>query len=132
MTLEQALYSYLSTYAGLTALVSTRIYPVTMPQGVTYPAVTYTRISAPRIHAMGRDTGLASPRVQVDCWGSSYSSVKGVAAQVRAALQDFSGLMGGAGGVTVQRAFIEGDRDLYESDTQTHRTSMDFIIWCLE
>ena len=132
MLLEQALYSYLSGVAGLTALVSTRIYPLMMPQDVTLPAVTYQRISGPRVHTMGTDPGLESPRFQLSSWASSYSSVKAVAEQVRLALQDYAGTMGGAGGVVVQRAFLEGDQDFYEPDTLIYQVASDFIIWAEE
>jgi hypothetical protein len=49
-----------------------------------------------------------------------------------AALRDFSGIMGGEGGVTVQRIFYEDSTDLYEPVADGVRRcgrALDFIIW---
>ncbi len=133
MTIEEALYSYLKGYAGLAALVSTRIYPLILPQDSTFPAVTYQRISGPRIHTMGNDPGLAYPRFQVSCWGKTYASAKAVAAQVIAALQNQRNTTwGGTGGVMVQASILESDRDLYEPDTQVYHVPVDVTIWFIE
>lgn len=129
MFIEEAIYSYLSGHAGLTALVSNRIYPLVMPQNTILPAVTFSKVSGPRVHAMQKDTGMAYPRFQVSCWGSTYKQAKEVAAQVRAALQDYKGTMGGAGGVVVGGVFIQDENDLYEPGTQVYHVALDFIIW---
>ncbi len=129
MFIEEALYSYLSGHAGLTNLVGTRIYPLVMPQNISLPAATFSKVSGPRVHAMQKDAGMAYPRFQVSCWGITYKSTKEVAAQVRAALQDFKGTMGGAGGVVVGGVFIQDENDLYEPGTHVYHVALDFIIW---
>lgn len=129
MNIEEAIYSYLKDNAGLAALVSDRIYPLTMPQNCTMPAVTYRKVSGPRIHTMGTDPGLAYPRFQFSCWGSSYSSAKNVAKKVQAALQDYKGQMGGALGVVVQASIMENELDLYEPDTGLYHIPVDLVIW---
>ena len=108
VTLREAIYNYLSGYTGLTDLVSTRIYSQVMPQGVVYPAVTYQVISPGTVnHLMNSDSGLyKDPQVQVSSWASTQSSGDAVAVQVSAALKDYSGTMGGDGGITVQRVFL--------------------------
>jgi hypothetical protein len=58
--IDDAMYSYLSTYAGLVALVSKRIYPIVMPLNVTLPAVSYQRISTERVHAFSSGCNLSS------------------------------------------------------------------------
>lgn len=127
--LETALTYALGHHAGLIALVGSRIYPMMVPQGAALPAVTYQRISGERIHAMVDDPGLASPRIQVDAWGSTYSSAKAVAAQVIDCLQRWSGVVET---VTVQDTYFQGDQDLYDQETERWQVSMDFIIWHLE
>ncbi len=137
MTLEEGLYAYLSGVSALTALVGKRIYPVVLPPNVVYPAVTYQRISGPRIHTMGNDPGLAYPRIQVSCWyrdisdpQKGYGQVKAVAEQVRLALQNQKSTTWGS--VTIQAVLFDGDNDLYDPDTQVHQVALDFIIWCTE
>ena len=124
--LEQAIDSRLRNYAGLKALVGTRIYPLKLKQRATMPAVTYQRISGPRISAMGADPGVASPRVQIDCWGGTYASSKAVATQVRGALQRYRGTVAA---VEILAVFIESDLDIFEPDAELYRVSTDYVFW---
>lgn len=132
MHLEEALYTYLSTYAGLIALTSTRIYPEEKPQNCIMPAVVYSRISTPREHTMGTDPGLASPRFQFTIYDTNHKNMLDVKAQIKAALQDYSGVMGGAGGVTVQAVILDDENAGYDAETKQYYTDVDYIIWHLE
>lgn len=129
MTIDQALYKYLSTYAGLIALTSTRIYPLAAPQGAALPLVVYQRIDDPPTHAMGSDAAIYQPRYQITAWGSTYAGAQAVAAQVKTALRDYTGVMGGAGGVTVQRVFYEGSSPGRDAETGEYYERQDYIIW---
>jgi hypothetical protein len=132
--LETALYSILTAHTGLMALVSTdgaaRIYPEgEVPQDCSMPYVTYRRISGPREHAMGRDPGLAHPRMEVSAWDDDKADCRAVATQVRLALQDWTGTQDG---VVIQRIFLDGDHDVYNEETWSSGIGCDFIIWHLE
>ena len=117
--METTLYTRLSTYAGLTALVSTRIYPLIMPQGVTYPAVTYQRIATePRESCMVEDVGWARARVQVTAWADTFTSAKAIAAQVRAALQRWTT-------TGIQGTFIIAEYDLYDDEAYKYGAAID-------
>lgn len=133
MVIEEALYAHLSTFAGLAVLVSNRIYPLVLPQKGTYPSITYLKVSGRRLHALQTDPGMASPRFQISCWAQTYTQAKAVAKQVQAALQNFSGVMGGAGGVQVDAVLFENEFDLYEDETEgktkLYHVPVDFIIW---
>ncbi len=130
MELSEALYSYLSGYAGLTALVENRIYP---PSGASQkakaPYVVYQKISDPQLHSSGSDNGPFLPRYQFSCYGRNYDEACDVAAQIRAALRDYTGLMGGEEGVMIQRSFLEDETDLYDENTERCGVAVDFIIW---
>lgn len=116
-SIEASLFTRLSTHAGLSALVSTRVYPFHLPQNPTYPAVSFTKVSSERISAMGSDTGVVRKRFQVSAWGqkngakSGVENVYDVAVQIRAALQRWSGTVGG---VVIQDTFIVNELDLFE------------------
>lgn len=130
MIIEAALYSYLSTYAGLTDLISTRLYPLVLPQNPTYPAITYLKVS----RVGGRAMKSTNPRhirarFQFSCWATSYSSAKAVAVQVQTALQDYNGVMGGSGGVTVLDSEPINELDIYEPDTKLYHVPIDIMIW---
>lgn len=86
MAAEDALYTLLSGAAGVTALVSTRIYPDVLPEDCAYPAVVFARQSTePYLgignQVFGTDVGLA-----IGCWATTRTSADAVAAAVEAAL----------------------------------------------
>lgn len=129
MTIDDAIYAYLSTYAGLTALISTRVYPDVMPQGAVLPVIVHQQISGIRVHAMGNDPGLAYPQWQFTCWATTKLAAKTVAVQLRTALQNYSGTMGGAGGVVVQRVYIDDEASGQDPPTGLFFVRQDYIIW---
>ena len=137
MTLDEAIYSRLSGYAGLSALVSDRIYPGEIPQGDDLPAVTMQLISTYQPKASGTNPTLSRPRWRMRSWGETMASAKGVAVQVKAALGDYTGTMGGAGGVVVQRVFFDNqgyEEPLYNPETKeiTEGVWQDYLIWAEE
>ena len=121
MSLESDLFTKLSTHAGLSALVGTRIYPNRLPDNPTLPAVVYQRITTMNVLASG-DVPLIRARMQVDCWDDSYLSVAAVAAQVHAALD-----MGSSTGL--EASIPEDEDDSYDTDAQLHRKRLDFFVW---
>lgn len=135
-TLEEGLYSYLSAYAGLTALISTRVYPFKIPQTATLPCMTYQRVSTPRFHVMdtsGSGGDLAFPRIQFDVWAETYTAAKAITDQLRAALNGKRGSIGsGASTVTIQAALVQDEAPEYDSTTNLYRSRSDFIIWHLD
>lgn len=106
--IENAIFQRLSGFTALTALVSTRITPHLLTQETAYPAVTYFIVAAPRETAMGSDPGIVHARVQIDAWGTTYSSTRDVKEQVRAALQRFRGTLDTT---IILDCFLEDDRD---------------------
>lgn len=126
MSIGEGLYAYLSAYAGLISLVSTRIYPVTIPQGAAMPGVSIQLIDVQPVRTGTTDAGLESALYQVNSWATTYAGAKAVAAQVKAALRDYGGAMGS---VTAQRVFYEGERDQYNETPERYGVSQDFTIW---
>lgn len=124
--LEEALFSYLTGYAGLSALIGTRLYPVQFPQGVTLPAMTYQQVSSPEVYSHDGYSGLRSPRFQFTCRGSTYLEAKQVAAQLKAALRGYAGLM--AGSVNVRGARIENEIDQIEPELGIYDVIVDAVI----
>ena len=132
MIVEEALYHRLANFAGLAALVSTRIYPMRLPPAVTLPAVTYQRVSGVRVQSLGGPTGLASPRFQISVWASTYSAAKAVATQIRYALDGFQGNMGASPFINVGGITLENELELIDPDTQLFHIPSDFTIWHAE
>jgi hypothetical protein len=130
MTIESELFSRLTGFAGLAALIGDRVYPVKLPQNVTLPAITYLKVSAIRASNFGVDTGDVRYRIQINCWsdkkpGEALGS-NTVAAQVKAALKRYRG-------GNFQESFLENEiDDDYDDDAENFRVIMDFIIWFKE
>ena len=123
MSIETEIFTRLTTFAGLSALIATRAYPNVMPQGVTYPAVTYRRVSATRFPAMGADTGLVRARFQVDSWAVDYAGVRVVAEEVRKALQRWTNPTG----TVVQDTFVVNEIDLFEPSVDTDDAGLQHV-----
>lgn len=127
MTIESVLYTRLTTHAGLSALTALRVYPNVLPQNVSYPAISFRRVSSERPSAMGSDIGLVRARFQFDVWAESYDLAPGArtsAEQVRLALQRWSD----AGPPVVQEVFFLNDLDLFEPQTALHHVALDFEV----
>ena len=62
----KAIRTRLLSVSAVTDLVSTRIYPLTLPQGVTMPAVRYQRVSGNSDPHVRGTTGAATARLQFD------------------------------------------------------------------
>lgn len=127
MTVEEALYSILSGNAGVAALVSTRIYPVQPPQGATAPWVVYSKAASPRELTYGQDLG-GHPHFDLVCTGKTFDSAAAVSLAVRAALQNYTGLVGGAGGCSIVAAQQQNEVDMYDPQYLLYHRILDFRI----
>jgi hypothetical protein len=84
--LEAGLFSLLSTDAGVSALVGTRIYPdIGPPDNPTYPYITYSDIAAHSEYAL--DGAEARDRlIQFDVWAATKANGTQVLTALRNAL----------------------------------------------
>ena len=120
MTLRQALYNKIITQHTIIDLLhsTTNVYHVKMPDNVQYPAISYQIMPGGwRVHTMGSDSGPVGTEVLISCWGKTAEDVENVAAAVRTEIADFSGTMGGVGGISVERIFIESSIEVEYQDT---------------
>lgn len=121
-----ALHSHLTTYSGLAALVSTRVYPVQLPDTPTLPAVTYQRIDTLSVqHRSSQRARFSRPRFQIDGWATSYKIAAAVREQIKAAMGEFRR----SSDPRVDTALLKDDRDIRESSPGRWRCSMDYYIW---
>lgn len=121
MGVEETLYTRLSTFAGLMALIGTRIYPVIMPQGSVKPAVIYQMISGIREAAMGSDPGMVKARYQFTAWATTNLSARNVIKQIRLALERYST-------TDLDDCFIETEYDVYDEGAYLHGRGLDVIV----
>ena len=135
MALESALYNYLTvTATDVLAIVSKRVYPGFLPQGASLPAITYAKVSGPRIEHMGGKTGLEYPRVQINCWASTYSAAKALADKVRIAMDAYSGTWGSD---TIRACILQDEADFIDESPELEARRIfgirqDYEIWHVE
>lgn len=130
MSIEAAIYSRASGHAGLSALVSSRIYPMgEVPQNPVLPFVAWRRISTQRQWAGGSDAAVVSARFQFDAVAASFIECRLLAAQIDAAFRRWRGTLAGT---TVQDSLFETEIDLHEPDaglSGEFHTAIDYRIF---
>ncbi len=134
MELNEAIETYLSGYAGLTALVGKRIYPIKLPDNVTQSSVVYQLISEEEVESFHQpDTDLLGAIYSFTAWAESLSAANSVGRQIRAAFKNYSGVMGGAGGVTIGAILkisrYSGIDLIQEGAKPKYKNVQDFEIW---
>lgn len=128
--IQEAFYSRLSASVAVTAIVGGSVFPHTMPQGATKPALTYDFEFDTASQLLDGVSSLREAFVNVDCWATSYALVHRLANAVEADLLGAAhGEMGSLSppqmidAVRVERRF-----DLFEGDTGLYRVSLQFMI----
>jgi hypothetical protein len=126
MDMQQAFRARLVAAGPVSALVQQRIYWGIRPPKTPLPAITLNVITGNIDEHMKGVQPLQFARVQIDCWGTSYSQTKDlVDAMLAAALPRSRG-----NGIYFRRASATTPRDMSEeADTATiHRKQTDLIV----
>jgi hypothetical protein len=133
MNLRESLYRRLVDDAGVSAIAGTKVFPLVADQDAAAPFVVYQIIAGAREHTMVADSGPQSALVQVASWSTTHTGALELAAAVSVCLKDFSGTLGGSGGVTVQRIFEETEvLDEHEEGAEVEGLwvgRQEFTIW---
>lgn len=128
--MEEGIVARLLTDSGVAALVSDRVYPVSVPQASPMPAIAYVRISGQPVYTSDGESGLASARLEIDCWGETYTSAKQVA---RAVIESLSAWFGTSASIVFQFVLLDTERDFREGGSNNSeylfRTNLDLIVW---
>ena len=77
--------------AKLTAAATTaagRVYPKVIPQDADLPAITYQRISSPRVRSHDGPSGLVFGRFQINAWAATWDAAAALAAEIQTALDN--------------------------------------------
>lgn len=112
MRIDEALRTYLLTNAALTAVVGTRIYPITYPQDGTLPAVVYQQISSLPYFAHDGEMGSAEAHFHISAFSTNYGQAHDVADKVRTALRPIMDAPGIMGDVPVAGVQLENEFDV--------------------
>jgi len=124
MSLESELRTRLAADGTISGLVSTRIYPLKLPQNPTYPAIVFRRISGPRLRHITGASGRGDGRIQIDSWATTYTGAQTLAAAVRASLHGYIGLL-----TTLKVAItLANEIDDYDEDAEKYRVIQDYTL----
>lgn len=116
---ETELYSALTADTTIFAVTSARIYPVVMPQNVSFPAITFERISSQPINGLAGYLGMDNARIMLNVWATRYDEAKELAEDVHDCLNK----------VTAFRALLVNNLDGYDVDTGLYVVSHDYSCW---
>jgi hypothetical protein len=128
--MEEGIIAKLLATSAIEALVAERVHPGRRPQASALPAIDVNTISGAPIYTNDGEAGLASARVEINCWADNYTSAKLLARAVKASLSAF---VGEAGGITFQNVLLDAERDFSETGGNQaeylFRTNLDLIVW---
>lgn len=120
----------LTSAAGNTAKVGTRVYAVRAPQRPTTPYQVVRLISRPEVHTMVADLGHVDARVEVSTFASTYEDCEATALQARSALNDYQGT---TAGFEVDLIALDNEQDIYEDVVSSDerwvwRKNQDYLV----
>ncbi|OFW52739.1 MAG: hypothetical protein A2163_11610 [Actinobacteria bacterium RBG_13_35_12] len=121
MTIEQAIKIFLLSKTGITDLVGQRLNYGVLPQGPTYPYLTFFRINKTNEH----DIDKTDVYFQFDSWALTYIGAVELADEVRKALQREKGIFSG---ISIIQGVYQNEDYNYEPDTKLHHIASDFKI----
>lgn len=120
---EATLFSYLSGLPEVDEFLSQRVYPLRLPPGGEFPAMTYQLTASPRERTQ---TGVSLIRGSFRCffWGKVYDDTVEGARRVNKYLE------GGDPGGPIHRSLVEDERD-WEPEVQSglFRRLLAVVLW---
>lgn len=120
MSIEATIKTVLDGYAGLTALVSTRIYSMQLPQQPTYPNIMFSRTSTNPQNTLNGLNALNNVRMTFEVRGSTALAVRNVITQLKAAILTST---------SFKSLYIDEFHIPYENEINIFRVDVDFSIW---
>jgi hypothetical protein len=123
--IDTAIYTRMTGFAGLSALVSTRVYRQHAPDGPTLPFITFQRIGAARPITLEGEWGYVRALYYFDVFDDEHTSLKLVVTQV---LECLNGLKGTYSGVDIKSILSDDEGDTFETELDIHRTTLSFYV----
>ena len=86
MSIGKSIYYLLSNSANVSGIVSTKIYPLRVPQIKDFPAISYQQIANTPTDQKDAVSGFDRIDVDINLWSKSYDQINTLAGYVRTAL----------------------------------------------
>ncbi len=121
------LYTYLVAQSVITNIVSTRVYPLILPQEPIYPAISYSDDESNYTESFDGQTDHTQAIFQLNAWAKTYAEATTLGNAISTALKNTSGAFGG---INIQRCtIISGPLSVYEDSVEAYRQTYIFSIW---
>lgn len=127
--LEEGIKARLSAFEEVSDIVADNIFPMVLPTENSIPALVYQGISVQPVLGISGQNALQKKRLQVDCYGKTYAEVKLLERAVMHCLVNFQGTLEDSDSTYVDAIYLNNTVDLYESEAQLYRVSIDFDVW---
>lgn len=128
--IEEGLVQLITSDPRFQQIAADRLYPLLLPDETNDPSATYQVISTVALYTNDGSTGFITSRIQFDAWSQVYAECKTIAAAIRAALEDFTGML--SEGTRVLNIMLDNSTDLYEGNARLYRVTADFKVQYLE
>jgi Protein of unknown function (DUF3168) len=129
-TVESLVRSALLDDPAVNAAVGgSRIYPLTRPQESALPAITFQRVSSPRVDSLSGTAYLANARLQLDAWAANYQGAKDLGIYMRRALNGYVRRQGPRPRLRSIVALADNTDEEGEAPSNVYRERRDYSIW---
>jgi len=118
--IEHAIYSILSNDAGVSA-ITTRIYPIMLPQNATYPAISYQVTEDTEISTFDGQGTFQTISLEVDAWSDTHAGMLALADAIKTAIKNYSGTVSSN---TIDQIKIDSTVTVYEDQVEKYRKTL--------
>lgn len=138
MSAETAIVAWLQSDGPTQDATAGRIFPEKIPQGETFPCVTYMRLDGSFVSNLNTPANLAHAKYRLSCFDLTYAGAKTLALGIKGtrANPKFHGYQGTPEGQStrIQVALLEDMVDVYHQpvhgdDQGAYETALDFEVW---
>jgi hypothetical protein len=124
--IEEAVYSAMIGNINLTALVSTKMYPVKIPQNIVLPAISYHKTTDISERAMGTNMSIKTSYFQFNCWSAEYDNVRTIATALRGVFIRWRGLYSG---ITIYDSLREIEYEEFYPEEKRYSVTQEYRIF---
>jgi hypothetical protein len=124
-TLDEGLFDHLTSYAGLSALVGTRIHPDYFPEEEQLPAIAYALEDDRSMHTQQGPSSLRQAIYRLDVWADTVAETTEV---MRLLCEALDGYRGSFKDIPIIGVFFDGAGRSRDPDTEAFCVSMRFTI----
>ena len=118
--IEHAIYSILSNDSGVTA-ITTRIYPIMLPQNAVYPAISYQVNEDTEDETFDGQGTFQRINLEVDAWSDTHAGMLTLADAIKAAIKNYSGTVASN---AVDKITIDSAISVYEDQVEKYRKTL--------